>query len=169
MAEVSSHSEDAAYHPLPQVEDISVREREDAMGAYLMMFASLGAGLPLPIINLIAAIIYYYLNKSTSRFVRFHVLQSLVSQVPVTLLNAAGVFWAVYCLYWGAFGRSFVSYIITVVLANLVYLAFSIIACVRARKGRFYYFWFFGRWTYHRVFLVRGSDASEAPVNLPPR
>ena len=65
--------------------------------------------------------------------------------------------------------RTFVSYIITVALANLVYLVFSIIACVRARKGRFYYFWFFGRWAYHRVFLIRGSDAPETLVNLPPR
>ena len=41
------------FHPLPQPNEVSSREREDGMGAYLMMFASLGVGLPLPIINLI--------------------------------------------------------------------------------------------------------------------
>ena len=51
------------YHPVPQPDDIPVREREDAMGGYLMMFAALAAGLPLPIINLIAAIIYFYINN----------------------------------------------------------------------------------------------------------
>ena len=50
--------EKTGYHPLPQPHELSEREKEDAMGAYLMMFAAVGAGLPLPVINLIAAIIY---------------------------------------------------------------------------------------------------------------
>ncbi len=80
------------YYPIEQVEDISMRDREDAMGAYLMMFAALAAGLPLPILNLIAAVIYYYVNKGKSRFVKFHALQSLYSQIPTTLMNAGLVF-----------------------------------------------------------------------------
>ena len=47
------------YHPVEQPDDISLRDREDAMGGYLMMFAALAAGLPLPIINLIASIVYW--------------------------------------------------------------------------------------------------------------
>jgi len=69
--------EDKKYHPVEQPDEIPIREREDAMGAYLMMFAALAAGLPLPIINLIAALVYFYINKGKSRFVRFHSLQSL--------------------------------------------------------------------------------------------
>ena len=57
------------YYPLEQPDELSTRQKEDAMGAYLMMFAALGAGLPLPIINLIAAVIYYYINKSASSVV----------------------------------------------------------------------------------------------------
>lgn len=51
------------YVKLPQPQDLSEREKEDAMGAYLMMFAALATSLPLPIINLIAAIVYYYINR----------------------------------------------------------------------------------------------------------
>jgi len=40
------------YYPLQQPEDISEREKEDAMGSYLMMFAAVAIGLPLPIINI---------------------------------------------------------------------------------------------------------------------
>ena len=80
------------YAPLPQPEDMETREKEDAMGAYLMMFASIGAGLPLPIINLIASIIYFILNKSKSRFVKFHSHQSLLSQIPTSLMNSVAVF-----------------------------------------------------------------------------
>jgi len=53
------------------------------MGAYLMMFATLAVGLPLPLINLVAAFIYLYINRKTSRFVHFHALQSLYSQIPL--------------------------------------------------------------------------------------
>ena len=82
------------YHELKQPDELTKREKEDAMGAYLMMFASIGAGLPLPIINLIAAVIYYFINKSNSRFVQFHALQSLLSQFPTSIINAVAVFWA---------------------------------------------------------------------------
>jgi len=60
------------FYPLPQPGEIPEREKEDAMGAYLMMFAAVAIGLPLPVINLIAAIIYYYVNRKKSRFIHFH-------------------------------------------------------------------------------------------------
>ena len=50
------------YVKLPQPHELSEREKEDAMGAYLMMFAALATSLYLPIINLIAATVYYYVN-----------------------------------------------------------------------------------------------------------
>ena len=65
------------YVKLPQPQDLSEREKEDAMGAYLMMFAALATSLPLPIINLIAAIVYYYINRKKGRFIHFHCLQSM--------------------------------------------------------------------------------------------
>jgi len=37
------------YLPLPQQDEIPEREREDAMGAYIMMFAAFASSLPLPI------------------------------------------------------------------------------------------------------------------------
>ena len=67
------------FYPLPQPEEIAEREKVDAMGAYLMMFAAVAVGLPLPIINLIAAVVYYFVNRKKSRFIHFHCLQSLLS------------------------------------------------------------------------------------------
>lgn len=67
------------YMKLPQPHELSEREKEDARGAYLMMFAALATTLPLPIINLIAAIVYYYVNRKKGRFIHFHCLQSLLS------------------------------------------------------------------------------------------
>ncbi|MBW8051575.1 MAG: DUF4870 domain-containing protein [Cytophagales bacterium] len=157
------------YLPVPQPDEIPEREKEDAMGAYLMMFAAIAAGLPLPIINLIAAIIYYFINRSKSLFVHFHSLQSLYSQFPTSILNIGAVFWAIRIyffqsveltdLFWGYIGMVFI--------ANLIYFIFSIVACVQARKGRMYYFIFFGKIAFHQVFLDKGTTQKEI-VNLPP-
>lgn len=160
------------YLPLPQPEEISTREREDAMGAYLMMFASIGAGLPLPIINLIASVIYYYVNKGKSRFVRFHSLQSLISQLPTTLMNAGGVAWGVQIFFSRELEVNdlFIAYWVTAGLFNLLYFIFSIVAAIKARKGQMYYFLFFGKLAYHQVYLVRGeTEAGPSIQNLPPR
>ncbi len=157
------------YHPIPQPDEIETRVKEDAMGAYFMMFATSAIGIPLPILNLVAAIIYYYVNRSKGKFVQFHTLQSLWSQIPVTLLNSGLVAWTIVNLvrdlsftsyYWG--------YLIMVGLANLVYFVFSIIGAVKARKGVFYYFLFFGKVAYHQVYRIRPERFDSAPVNRPP-
>jgi uncharacterized membrane protein len=138
---------------VPQPDEISRREKEDAMGAYLMMFAAWGAGLPLPILNLIAAVIYFFINKKTSPFVAFHSYQSLVTQIPISLLNAGVIAWGVLIVSPVlSYTKYFWAYVIFVVLWNLLYMVFSIVACVQARKGRFYYFWIFGRIAFARYY-----------------
>lgn len=173
--------EEELYHPVEQPDDIPTRVREDAMGAYLMMFGALAAGLPLPIINLIAAIIYYYINKGKSRFVKFHSLQSLYSQIPTTLLNAALVFWTLRIIFTdGSFdnnqeffagfatvGDVYWGYLYTVILANLLYVIFSFVGAYRARKGQFYYFLFFGRLAYHHSYKI-SQKHDQLIVNKPP-
>ncbi len=157
------------YHPLPQPDDVSKRERDDAMGSYLMMFASIGAGLPLPIINLIASVIYYFVNKHKGRFVRFHLLQSLWSQIPVTLLNGFMVIWAVRNFVTQTdFSQLFFGLLWTTVLVNVLYLGFSIYAAVRANNGRFFYFVFFGKLAYHQAYKIRYDEPENEEVNLPP-
>ncbi len=144
-----------------------------------MMFGALAAGLPLPIINLLAAVIYYYVNRDKGRFVRFHTLQSLYSQIPTTLLNAGLIFWIIRAIFRPASmdvefiwedltsGHFFIAYLCLVVLANLLYVIFSIVAAVRARKGRMYYFFFFGKLAYHQAFSSK--SVSQAIIeNKPP-
>ena len=163
------------YHPLQQPEEIPLREREDAMGAYLMMFAAIGAGLPLPIINLIAVIIYYFLNRSKSRFVHFHSLQALLTQLPTSILNAVLVFWTArrifdacsfkQCPHW----NEYVGFFWLVIIANLFYFVFNIVAAIRARQGRMYYFLFFGKLSYQKVYSMKAGNVDAPIVNAPPK
>lgn len=145
--------------PLPQPDDLSSREKQDAMGAYFMMFAAMATSLPLPIINLIAAIIYYYINRKKSRYIHFHCLQSLLSQIPTTLINWGLLFWVIWIMLFNKaeFNTYFFVYLGFVILANLLYFAFSILAAVRARKGVFMYFIFFGPFAYEQVYSSKNK------------
>ncbi len=157
------------YHPIPQPDEIDIREKEDAMGAYFMMFAALAAGLPLPVLNLIAAIIYLFINKKKSRFVHFHSLQSLLSQLPTSLLNIGLVAWLVRILFFDfEFDAYFKGYLAMVIAANLIYIIFSIIGAVKARRGEFYYFIFFGKVSYHYAYRKLPVTDYKA-VNQPPK
>lgn len=161
------------YHPIPQPDEVSKREREDGMGAYLMMFAGIAAGLPLPILNLLASIIYWAVNKGKGRFVRFHCLQSLWSQLPTTLLNAGLFYWTIrnFIVDGIEFSDYYFGYLGMVALVNLLYFIFSIVAAIQARNGKMYYFLFFGRLSYQQVFAVRPNEeeGTTQPVNRPPR
>jgi uncharacterized Tic20 family protein len=169
------------YHPVEQPNEIPTRDKEDAMGAYLMMFGALAAGLPLPIINLIAAIVYYVVNAKKSRFIKFHSLQSLLSQTPTTLMNAGLLYWTIHTLFAQGVNDEFIfdglaqmgdlywGYLWTVVAANLLYVIFSIVGAIKARKGQFYYFMFFGKLSYHYAYRVKDSDHYQNEVtNQPP-
>jgi hypothetical protein len=53
--------------------------------------------------------------------------------------------------------------------ADLLYFIFSLVGAVRARKGLFYYFIFFGKVAYHQVYRIRSQQEASAPQNRPPR
>lgn len=155
---------------LPQPDEIPEREKEDAMGAYLMMFATVAMGLPLPILNLIAAIIYHAINRRTSRFVRFHSLQSLYTQIPVSLINAAAVIWFVRILIHDLWPLSdvFIGFLIMALAANVLYVTVSVVAAVKARRGQLCYIWVAGRLSYYQAFLRPDPAEKTATANKPP-
>lgn len=155
---------------LPQPHEISEREKEDAMGAYLMMFASWGLGFPLPLLNLIASLIYFLINRKTSKFVAFHSLQSLLFHIPISVLNVAPIVWLVVILVTDlSFRAGFFVLLLFALLANILFVVFSLLALMRARKGLFYYLPFFGRVSFGCIYMSGAEAAAKAaPVNLPP-
>jgi len=155
------------YYDVPQPNEVGKRDREDGMGAYLMMFASTAIGLPLPIINSLAAIIYYFTNRKKSPYVHFHSLQSLLSQIPTSILNAILIFWSVRIWFMESLSYNdyFKGYLIATIVANVIYFIFSLIAAMRAYKGRMYYMILFGPIAYNVAFRKR---AEKQFVNKPP-
>ena len=154
---------------LPQPAEIDAKERDDAMGAYLMMFAAWAIGLPFPMLNLIAALIYFLINKRTSRFVAFHAYQSLITQFPVTAVNVTTVVWLIRILITDLdFSSRFFGFLLFAVVWNLLYVGLSIVAMTRAHHGEFFYFPIFGRIAFARYFWpnsapLEGRDSSNHP------
>jgi uncharacterized membrane protein len=125
------------------------------MGAYLMMFASLAIGLPIPLVNILASVIYFFVNRKNGTFVAFNCLQALLTHVPVVLANAGAVGWLVGVLVvppHDNFSPAFFWYLFFAVLLNLAYIIWSIVAMVHARKGRFFYMPLFGRMCFARYY-----------------
>lgn len=157
------------YVPVPQAAEVTKKEKEDAMGSYLMMFATYAMGLPLPLINLIAAGIYYLINRKSSRFVKFHALQSLLSQVVISIANATLLAWTIFLLVeQRSFSNVFFGYLFLVIILNLMYTIISIIGSIKANKGKMYYFLFFGKLAYHWSFREKPEETKQEVENLPP-
>ena len=128
------------------------------MAAYLMMFASLAIGLPIPLVNLIASFIYFFVNRKSSPFVAFHSLQALLTHVPVVLLNAGLVGWLIGILATQAgFHAAFFWYLFFTILVNIAYIVWSIVALIHAHKGRFFYMPVVGRLCFSRYYGPRAA------------
>ncbi len=127
---------------------ITEDEAEKASNSYLMSLIAVIAGLPLPIINLIATLIFYMGNRKGSYFVRWHCTQALVSQASFLVVNSYGFWWTVSLILGDSeMTDSYIAYMITAVLFNLVEFIATIYTAIETRKGRHVEWWFYGTLT----------------------
>jgi hypothetical protein len=131
-------------------------EYEAASNAYLMSLAAVVAGLPLPIINVIAAFIYYMAKRKSSYAIRWHALQALLAQIVVMPFNSVAVWWTIKILsndllwdetspgsysirsaeyLFSSFSSIYWSYLAFVLLLNIFEFIAVISTAVQVRKG----------------------------------
>jgi uncharacterized Tic20 family protein len=120
-------------------------ESEKASNSYLMSLVALMAGLPMPIVNLIATVIFYFANRRAAHFVKWHCTQTLLIQAFTLVMNAACVYWTISIVFGGnTVTNNYISYVFTVVAFNLVEFIATIYTAIRTRKGEHVSWWFFG-------------------------
>lgn len=120
-------------------------EAEKASNSYLMSMIALMAGMPLPIINLIASVIFFLGNRNGTYFVRWHCTQALISQFSLLLMNSAGVYWTLSIIFGNnVITNTYIAYIITIVLFNLTEFIITIYTAIQTRKGIHVEWWFYG-------------------------
>ena len=120
-------------------------EAEKASNSYLMSVVAVIAGLPLPIINLIATAIFFLGNRKGTYFVRWHCTQALLSQATVLIMNSAGFYWTLSIIFGDKIlTNDYIAYIITILIFNLAEFVATVYAATQTRKGKHVELWLFG-------------------------
>jgi uncharacterized membrane protein len=137
-------------------ETVHPHELEQASNSYLMAVVSVMAGLPLPIINVIASFVFYLGYRKASYFVRWHCVQSILAQAIMIPFNNFAFAWTLNIIFnnvsfsqhmhpasntW--FTEFFYSaspyywmYIIVIALFNIAEFITVIITAIEVRKGK---------------------------------
>jgi len=120
-------------------------EAEKASNSYLMSLIAIIAGLPLPIINLLATLVFFLANRKGTYFVRWHCTQALVSQFSLLFINSAAFWWTISVIFTTEQVTSkYVAYILTVLIFNIAEFAVTIYTAIATRKGKHIKWWFYG-------------------------
>ena len=119
-------------------------EAEKASNSYLMSLIAIIAGLPIPIINLIATLGYYLGNRKGTYFVRWHCTQALVSQLSLIAMNSYGFWWTIYIIFGSeTVTNNYISYIIAIVIFNVIEFIATVYTAIQTRKGIHIQWWFY--------------------------
>ncbi|MGV9004730.1 hypothetical protein [Flavobacterium sp.] len=120
-------------------------EREKASNSYLMSLVALIAGLPLPIINLLATFFFFVANRKGPYFVRWHCTQALFSQLALLGINSVSFWWTISILFANEkVSNEYFAYIFTVIVFNILEIISTIYAAIQTRKGKHVEFLLFG-------------------------
>lgn len=123
-------------------------ECEKASNSYLMSLLAIVAGLPLPVINLLATIVFYLQHRKASYFIRWHCIQALLSQFSLFFFNSASFWWTISILFGPEeISNEYIAYEILVVLLNISELAGTIYSATEVRKGCHVKWFFYGTLT----------------------
>jgi uncharacterized membrane protein len=121
---------------------VADHEAEKASNSYLMSLLALLMGMPLPIVNLIATLIFFIGNRKSTYFVRWHCTQALLSQLSVFFLNSYTFWWTISILFTDAeISNNYIAYVITIALFNLFEFVSTIYTAIEVRKGKHVRWW----------------------------
>lgn len=120
-------------------------EAEKASNSYIMSLVAIMGGFPLPIINLIATVIFYMGNRKGTYFVRWHCTQALLSQFFLLPFNSVGFWWTISIIFSDEkISSNYIAYIITIFIFNLIEFIGTIYSAIATRKGKHVEWWFIG-------------------------
>lgn len=123
-------------------------EAETASNSYLMSLIAIIVGLPLPIINLIATLIFYVGNRKGSYFIRWHCTQALLSQLSMLFMNSYGFWWTISIMFTNEIiTTNYIAYMIVAFIFNIIEFITTIYTAIKTRKGIHVEWWFYGSLT----------------------
>jgi hypothetical protein len=113
-----------------------------------MSLVAVIAGLPLPIINLLATFFFYLANRKSTFFVRWHCTQALLSQAVLLFANSYSFWWTVSIIFTDEkVSNHYFAYLFTVIVFNILEIISTIYCAIQTRKGIHVKVFFFGNVT----------------------
>lgn len=120
-------------------------EAEKASNSYLMSLIAIIAGLPLPIVNLLATLIFYLGNRKGTYFVRWHCTQALLSQVSVLFINSYAFWWTILIIFTSHNAtNNYFAYLFVAIIFNIIEFIATIYTAIKTRKGIHVEWFFYG-------------------------
>jgi uncharacterized Tic20 family protein len=120
-------------------------EAEKASNSYVMSVVAIMAGMPLPIVNLIATLIFWLGNRKGTYFVRWHCTQALLSQFSVLAMNSAGMYWTLSIIFGSnTANNSYFAYLFTIIFFNIMEFIATVYTAIATRKGKHVEWFFYG-------------------------
>lgn len=126
----------------------SEHEAEKASNSYLMSLVAVVAGLPFPIVNMLASLFFYLANRKGTYFVRWHCLQAFYSQLALLPVNSISFWWTFSILFQDEKPTNqYFAYLFTIIIFNLIEFISTMYGAIQTRKGIHVEFFFFGNLT----------------------
>lgn len=123
-------------------------ESEKASNSYLMSLIAIIAGMPLPIVNLIATFAFFIANLKAPHYVRWHCTQNLLSQLSLFIINTTGFWWTMSIIFSDTtISNNYIAYVLSMIIFNAIELLATIISAMQTRKGNHIQWWFYGNIT----------------------
>ncbi|MBE8713598.1 hypothetical protein [Sphingobacterium hungaricum] len=127
-------------------------ELEGASNAYVISLLAVVAGLPIPIFNLLASIIFYFGTRKSTYFVRWHTTQFLLSQLFLFFFNSFGFWWSLSIfLQKNELSNAYIGYLIFLIVVNISEFILTVYSAIQVRKGVHVQWYFFGTLTQQLV------------------
>lgn len=127
----------------------SEHEAEKASNSYLMSLVAIVAGLPMPLINVLATFFFYLANRKGTYFVRWHCTQALLTQMSLVFINGLAFYWAISIIFFGLpMSPFFVVYLLFAIGFNVLEFIITIYSAIQTRKGIHVEWWFYSSLTH---------------------
>ena len=113
-----------------------------------MSLVGIIVGLPLPIVNLICTLIFYFANRKATYFVKWHCTQALISQFTLLVVNNFAFWWTISILFdFNHFSNAYFAYILVLLIFNITEFIMTIYTSIQTRKGIQVEWWIYGSLT----------------------
>lgn len=118
-----------------------------AAKAYMMSIVAVMAGLPLPVLNLLATAIFFFSFRKASLFIRWHAMQAMLSQLTLFVLNVPAFWWTLAIIFSDAeVNKYYIAYLLLVALLNIGEFIATLVTVHHLSKQRHVRWWFYADW-----------------------